>query len=483
MINFFFMPSNGDLFIMRSLVIMAAMLFALAESTNGSSVITLNDSNIDTMLAEKKALFVKFYAPWCGHCKHLAPIFENASMNSKGLDCSFAELDATANPKTADKYQIQGYPTLYLLVDGQEPILYDGEERTEPAMLTWISAQLKPNVTCLKTIGHLPQGPSVIYIYKSNYSEELANKLAKGLKGAEIYQSSFATYKNITGTTENPNEICEKLLLLNFVRENKTIVNATITPKELKETIDKLSSPYILELSQNTFQKIIKFSGATVWIFEGANLTANKQTYVLAQAKKFVEIQFVTVNVTIPQNKRFVDFLGVSESTKFLFSTMKGHSFLKQLPGKDDTLEVAITKYTKGQLIDFYKSENVKEGETVSVLDYTMKKVTGKTLDSFKAKTPSLVIYEAPGYANKDMIIKILSKSSIEMNVGVFDIMQNEHPLIQPSMALFMHIYNDQKNISMTAKFDNSFEISEFLKNYPGFKLTTYVFQSSQEEI
>ena len=468
--------------LMRSLVIIAVMLIALAEGTNDSSVITLNDGNIDTILAEKNALFVKFYAPWCGHCKHLAPVFENASRNSQGINVSFAEMDATANQVSANKFQIQGYPTLYLLMEGQDPILYD-DERTESVMLQWISAQLKPNITCLKTIGHLPNVSSVIYIYENNYNESLITKLAKGLKGAEVYQGSFATYKSITKTTENPNKICDKLLLLNFVRENKTIVNSTISPKQLKETIETLNLPYVLELSQSTFPTIIKFNGATVWIFEGVNLTTNDESYVLAQAKKNTNIQFVKVNVTIPQNKRFVDFLGIHSATKFLFSVMQDRAFLKQLPGKDDTLEEAISKYTKGQLSYYYKSEDVKEGETVSASDYTMKKVSGTTLNSFKAKTPALIIYEAPGYANKDAVIKMLSKASIEMNVGVFDIMQNEHPLIKPTMALFLHIYDGQKNFSMTSGFDNSFEISEFLKNYPGFKLSAYVFQSTQEEI
>jgi hypothetical protein len=403
-------------------------------------------------------------------------------MNSQGINCSFAEIDATANPKSAGRFQIQGYPTLYLLIDGQEPIQYD-DDRTESAMLRWISTQLKPNITCLKTVGQLPQVPSVLYIYKNTYNENFINKLAKGLKGAEVYQGSFATYKNITGTTESPNDICDKLILLNFVRENKTLVNNTITPRELRETIDTLSLPYVLELSQSTFQHIIKFSGATVWLFEGENLTMNNEEYVLEQAKQNTKIQFVKVNITNLQNKRFVDFLGIPVTTQFLFSTMQGHSFLKQLPGMNDTLKEAISKYTKGQLSNFFKSESLKDGETVTVSDYTMKKVTGKTLDSFKAKTPSLVIYEAPGYANKDTIIKMLSKSKIQMNVGVFDIILNEHPLIMPTIALFMHIYNGQKNISMTSGFDNTFEISEFLKNYPGFQLSSYVYQGSQEEI
>lgn len=97
------------------------------QAVDDGDVVVLTDSTFEsTVLGSDDIWFVEFYAPWCGHCKKLAPEWAQAATNLKG-QVKVGKLDATVEKTTASKYGINGYPTIKIFLPGSsEPEEYSG---------------------------------------------------------------------------------------------------------------------------------------------------------------------------------------------------------------------------------------------------------------------------------------------------------------------------------------------------------------------
>jgi len=71
---------------------------------------------------------VEFYAPWCGHCKSLTPIYEKlATIFASEPDIVIAKLDATQEKKKSEEYGVTGFPTLkWFSKDDKSGKAYEG---------------------------------------------------------------------------------------------------------------------------------------------------------------------------------------------------------------------------------------------------------------------------------------------------------------------------------------------------------------------
>jgi protein disulfide-isomerase-like protein len=121
----------------------SATILALAAATASAAVPSLTPDNYDAM-TDGKTVFIKFFAPWCGHCKKMAPDWEKLSAEWEGHDIGFvAEVDCTSDGKPlCDENGVKGFPTLKY---GDPSSLDDYQGgRTLDALSKFAKENLKP---------------------------------------------------------------------------------------------------------------------------------------------------------------------------------------------------------------------------------------------------------------------------------------------------------------------------------------------------
>jgi len=116
------------------------------KAGNQADVVELTDSNFESeVFKSDKMVLVEFFAPWCGHCKKLAPEWAKAATELKGK-VKIAALDATVHTVTASRYGIRGYPTIKMFQAGStEAQEYDGG-RTASDIIAWALDRVSENI-------------------------------------------------------------------------------------------------------------------------------------------------------------------------------------------------------------------------------------------------------------------------------------------------------------------------------------------------
>ena len=74
-------------------------------------VINLDEAN--GQVKSDKSWFIKFFAPWCGHCQRLAPTWSEFNrLHSDELNVGLVDCTSDGGKPLCGKMEVRGYPTL-----------------------------------------------------------------------------------------------------------------------------------------------------------------------------------------------------------------------------------------------------------------------------------------------------------------------------------------------------------------------------------
>ena len=86
------------------------VLAALAAAEDASDVISLTSETFESTLKGEALALVEFFAPWCGHCKALAPHYEEAATELKNKSIKLTKVDCVDQADLCQQQGITGYP-------------------------------------------------------------------------------------------------------------------------------------------------------------------------------------------------------------------------------------------------------------------------------------------------------------------------------------------------------------------------------------
>jgi thioredoxin 2 len=82
-------------------------------------IVDVDRDSFDAALAASVPVLIEFWAPWCGPCKWVAPVVEEAARSNAGR-LKVVKVNIDESPEIADRYIVRGIPALALIRDGHE---------------------------------------------------------------------------------------------------------------------------------------------------------------------------------------------------------------------------------------------------------------------------------------------------------------------------------------------------------------------------
>lgn len=377
---------------------MILVLAFCAEVEKDEGVLVLTEDNFNEVIAANPKILVEFYAPWCGHCKKLAPEYAAAAQVLAAQDppLSIAKVDATVHPNLAQKFGVQGYPTLKWFVNG-EPTEYQGG-RTKDEIVTWINKKSGPPSKAVDADGldkTIEANKITVAFFGAEGEQFTAFEAAANTDDKRTYvhasAAEAATKHGVTGPT---------VVLFRKFDEPKVTYAGAWEAKELARWVEENSVPTLIDFSDEYIEPIFQKQKPAIFLFrdeESSEQKALDDAFGKAATANKGKLIFSVSGVTKGIQQRLAEFVGVTETdipriVLIEFASAGVDKFVFPHNAKDFTVEQItsfISDWQNKKLEKFLKSEDIPASN-----DAPVKVVVGKNFNQIVRDSEDDVLLE-----------------------------------------------------------------------------------------
>lgn len=458
-----------------------SLILSLVSSVLCSDVLELHDSDFDSQVSEHDVALVEFFAPWCGHCKRLAPEYEKAATELKKNDppVALAKVDCTESGKdTCGKYGVSGYPTLKIFRNGQFSQEYNGP-REAIGIVKHMQSQVGPSTKDLKVPGDLDNFLSkpevgIIGFFESESSKlkDAFSKIADKLREKARFGHSLEDAVLKKAGHKEAIVLYRPKHLDNKFEESSVVYQGQPNIGDIQKFID---DNYHGLVGHRTMDNNDQFKPPLITAYykvdyvknaKGTNYWRNR---ILKVASKFANVKFAIANkdeFTSELSEFGFDYVA-GDKPVVAARNDKAQKFVMKEEFSVETLEGFVKSFLDNALEPYLKSEPVPDKQ-----DGPVKVAVAKNFDELVLKSDKDILIEfyAPWCGHCKKLAPIFDElgTALADETGVeivkMDATANDVP--QPfEVHGFPTLYWYPKDKSSPVRYDGGRELDDFV-NY-----------------
>jgi len=352
-----------------------------ADIEKEENVLVLTDENFDGAIKDNKFILVEFYAPWCGHCKALAPEYAKAAgqLDGEKSEIKLAKLDATVHKKAAEQFQVRGYPTLKFFKSGEAKDYGGG--RTADDIVAWLKKKTGPPTVELASEEAFTQlkkdnEVAVVGFFADPESADFKTYVSVADSFDDV---PFFTVKDVA-VAEKVGLAPGKVAVFKQFDEGRVDYDGEMAKAAMNTFVKENQLALLTEFSSETAPKIFGGDIQNHGLLFVSKKSEDFETHTGAfktAAKEFKgQMLFIFIDSDQEENKRVMEFFGLTEKDCPTYRIIKmSENMAKYKPDDKDLSAGAVTKFAQGVLSGVIKrhlmTEEVPEGwnsEAVAVL-------------------------------------------------------------------------------------------------------------------
>lgn len=353
------------------LIVLALFVGAvLCEIKEEKDVLVLTTENFDQVVTPEALVLVEFYAPWCGHCQSLEPEYAKAAgkLKEEKSEIKLAKVDATVESKLAEKFKVEGFPTIKFFKDGKASDFQGG--RTSEEIVTWLKKKTGPPAQTLATSDETKAFIDARSVAVIGFFADVESDDAKAFLQAasELDDVEFGITTDADSIKTFAEDKKPAVVLFKKFDDGKATFSGAFNADEIKKFVGMERNELVTEFSDETAAKI--FGGdvkSHILMFLSKKADTFKETLDSFSdvAKAFKgKVLFIYINTDVEDNSRIMEFFAIkSDEVPTVRLINLAEDMVKYKPPTSDITSEAITAfvqdYVDGKLKPHLMSEEV----------------------------------------------------------------------------------------------------------------------------